>query len=160
MSMNRNTKALRSNVLFVMIALLLSTTLAGCGLFGGAERERVEENEEVTQGIDLGDVVTAQGVGEGNRPIDETNDFSASQDVIYVVAEVDHIEEGTTLFARWYRDGEAIEDSSEIVADRDYTDTYLEFHLTNEQNEFEEGDYRVEILANGNPVEEVEFSIN
>lgn len=141
------------------VLLLLTVALAGCGLFG-ATNERARENEEVTQGIDLGDVVTAEGIGADNEPIDETDRFDSSQDYIYVVAEADFIEEGTTLFARWYRDDEPFEDSSEIVADRDYRDTYIEFHLENLDNRFEEGDYRVEIFANGNPVAEADFEVN
>jgi hypothetical protein len=133
--------------------------LTGCGLLGaGNERER--QNEEVTQGIELGDIVTAEGIGDGNEPVDETDSFDSSQDYIYVVAEADFIEEGTTLFARWYREDEPFEDSQEIVADQDYRDTYLEFHLENLDNTLEEGDYRVEILANGNPVGEAEFKVN
>jgi hypothetical protein len=153
--MNRYSLPLRLTMTIVIISLLLP----GCGLLGGAARERERENEDVTQGIDLGDVVTAEGIGEDNAPVNETDDFSSSQDVIYVVAEADFIEEGTTLFARWYRDDEPIEDSSEIVADRDYRDTYIEFHLQNLENRLEEGDYRVEIFANGNPVEEAEFRV-
>lgn len=154
--MHRYSLPLRLTITLVIITMLLP----GCGLFGGAERERERENEEVTQGIDLGDVVTAEGIGSNNAPVNETDSFSSSQDVIYVVAEADYIEEGTTLFARWYRDDEPIEDSSEITADRDYENTYVEFHLENLENRFEEGDYRVQIFANGNPVEEAEFSIN
>ena len=153
--MNRFLRPLRVHLSLLFVALLLT----GCGLFGGAERERERENEEVTQGIDLGDVVTAEGIGQNNEPVNETDRFNSSQDVIYVVAEAHHIEEDTTLFARWYRDDEPFEDSSEITADRDYNDTYIEFHLENLQDRFEEGDYRVELFANGNPVEEVEFRI-
>jgi hypothetical protein len=126
----------------------------------GAGNERERQNEEVTQGIELGDIVTAEGIGDDNEPVDETDSFDSSQDYIYVVAEADFIEEGTTLFARWYREDEPFEDSQEIVADQDYRDTYLEFHLENLDNTLEEGDYRVEILANGNPVGEAEFKVN
>jgi hypothetical protein len=140
--------------------LLLVTLLSGCGLFGGAAREREQQNEEVTQGIELGQIVTAEGIGNDNEPIDETDDFDSSQDYIYVVAEAEFIEEGTTLFARWYRDDEPLEDSSEIVADRDYRDTYLEFHLENLEDRLEEGDYRVEIFANGNMVGEADFRVS
>jgi len=140
--------------------LILTILLPGCGLLGGAAREREQENEEVTQGIDLGEIVTAEGISADNEPVNETDRFSASQDVIYVVAEADNIEEGTTLFARWYRDDEPFEDSSEITADRDYNDTFIEFHMENLENRFEEkGDYKVEIFANGNPVGEADFRI-
>jgi len=131
----------------------------GCGLFNNAAGERQEANEEVAGGTAFGQVVTAEGIGERNAPVGVTDQFDASQDFIYVVAEADQIEEGTTMFARWLRDGEPFEDSSEIVADRNYTDTYVEFHLENLETEMEPGDYSVQIFVNGNPVEEVPFTV-
>jgi hypothetical protein len=152
--MNRSTAV--HGVLLAMLALLL----AGCGLFGGAAREREQENEAITEGVRLGRVVMAEGIGSENAPVEETDTFDSSQDYIYVVAEADYIEQGTSLFARWLRDGEPFEDSSEITADRDYEDTYIEFHLENLESEMEEGDYSVQLFVNGNPVEEVEFTVN
>jgi hypothetical protein len=152
--MNRSTAV--HGVLLAMLALLL----AGCGLFGGAARERERENEAITEGVRLGRVVMAEGIGSENAPVEETDTFDSSQDYIYVVAEADYIEQGTSLFARWLRDGEPFEDSSEITADRDYEDTYIEFHLENLESEMEEGDYSVQLFVNGNPVEEVEFTVN
>jgi hypothetical protein len=142
----------RSFVVLALVALLI----ASCGLFGD---ERQEENEPLTSGVQFGDVVTAEGIGADNAPVAVTDTFSASQDFIYVVAEADSIEAGTTMFARWYRDGEPFEDSAEVTADRDYQDTFVEFHLENLQNNFEEGDYSVQIFVNGNPAEEVEFTV-
>lgn len=152
-------KETMSRLGITIVLLFLTTLFAGCGVFGAAN-ERARQNEEVTQEIELGDIVTAEGIGRDNEPVDETDNFDSSQDFIYVVAEVDFIEEGTTLFARWYRDDEPFEDSAEITADRDYRNTYLEFHLENLENRFEEGDYRVEIYANGNPVGEADFEVN
>jgi hypothetical protein len=145
----------------VRIVLLLSFAflLAGCGLFGGAERERQQDNVQITEGIEFGRVVTAEGVGQDNAPVQVTDRFNASQDFIYVVAEADYIERGTTLFARWYRDGEPFEDSSAITANQDYSNTYVEFHLENLQNRMEEGEYSVQIFVNGNPVESVDFTV-
>lgn len=143
----------------LLVLLSFALVLAGCGLFGGAERERQEENVQITEGVELGRVVTAEGIGEGNAPIEITDRFSASQDFIYVVAEADYIEEGTSFFARWYRDGQPFEDSSEITANQDYRDTYIEFHLENLESEMEEGDYSVQIFVNGNPVESVDFTV-
>lgn len=150
---------MKRKIVIVCTLLLLSLLSAGCGLFGGAEREREQENAAVTQGIQIGRVVTAEGIGEGNAPIEVTDTFNDSQDFIYVVAEADFIESGTTLFARWYRDGEPLEDSSEITADRDYSDTYLEFHLENLSSRMEKGDYSVQIFANGNPIAEAKFKV-
>lgn len=144
----------------LLLTLLMILPLAGCGLFGGAARERENDNEAIAEGVDLGEVVMAEGIGQDNEPINETDSFDSSQDYIYLVVEANRIEEGSTFFARWYRDGEPLEDSSEITADQDYEDTYIEFHLENLDDRFEEGDYSVELFVNGNPMETVEFTIN
>lgn len=154
---------MRSQSIFTLQRLLplvlVVTLLSGCGLFNRAERQRANENAAITEGADLGRVVMAEGIGQDNAPVGETDRFSSSQDYIYVIAEADYIEEGTTLFARWSRDGEPFEDSSEITADQDYQDTYVEFHLENLQNRMESGDYSVQLFVNGNPVEEVDFTV-
>jgi hypothetical protein len=149
----------RQTWLGAVLMLALAALLGGCGLFGGAERERAEDNAPLTEGVELERVVMAEGIGEGNAPLQETDRFDASQDFIYVVAEADHIEEGTNFFARWFRDGEPFEDSSEITADRDYSNTYIEFHLENLADRMETGDYSVQLFVNGNPVETVEFTV-
>jgi hypothetical protein len=141
------------------VLMILTFVMAGCNLLGGAQRERQNENDAITAGVSLGRVVMAEGIGEENAPVDETDTFNSSQDFIYMVAEADHIEEGTTLFARWSRDGEPFEDSSEITADRDYDNTYIEFHLQNLENNMETGDYSVQLFVNGNPVETVDFQV-
>jgi hypothetical protein len=142
----------RSFLMLAIVALLI----VSCGLF---EDERAEENEPLVSGAQFADVVTAEGIGADNAPVAVTDTFSASQDFIYVVAQAEFIEAGTTMFARWSRDGEPFEDSNEITADQDYEDTYVEFHLENLQNNFEEGDYSVQIFVNGNPAEEIEFTV-
>lgn len=144
-------------LLYLVVATFV---LLGCGLFNSAATERQEDNVELTSGAVFTDVVTAEGVGSGNAPVNVTNDFNSSQDFIYVVAEADRIEQGTTMFARWFREGEPFEDSSEVTADQDYQNTYVEFHLENLTDSMEEGDYSVQLFVNGNPAETVEFSVN
>jgi hypothetical protein len=63
------------------------------------------------------------------------------------------------MFARWFRDDEPIEDSTAVTADRDYQDTYVEFHLENLESRMETGDYSVQLFVNGNPVETVDFRV-
>ena len=150
-------KRLFLQVRTITILLLVSLLLSACGLFGGSERE--EENEAITQGAELGEVVMAEGVGPNNGPVEVTDTFSSSQDFIYVVAEADWLEAGTTMFARWYYEDEPFEDSTAVTADRDYEDTYVEFHLENLTSNMEEGDYSVQLFVNGNPVETVEFTV-
>lgn len=153
--MKRKSTIIQSSMSLLLVVFLL----AACGLFDNAAEERQEQNEPLTQGADLGNVVTAEGIGANNEPVAITDRFSASQDFIYVVAEADYIEQGTTMFARWSRDGEPFEDSSAVTADRDYTDTYVEFHLENLQDQMETGQYSVQLFVNGNPVETVNFTV-
>lgn len=138
---------------------LLVLLILGCGLFNGAASEREQQNEEVSGGAVLGQVVTAEGIGAKNAPMSETDSFSASQDVIYVVAEAEHLPQGTTMFARWSKEGQPFEDSAELIADRDYSNTYVEFHLENLQDQMDSGDYSVQIYVNGNPVKETQFQV-
>jgi hypothetical protein len=63
------------------------------------------------------------------------------------------------MFARWSYEGEPFEDSTAVTADRDYENTYVEFHLENLTDTMEEGDYSVQLFVNGNPVETVDFTV-
>jgi hypothetical protein len=144
---------------WIGLLLLSAMVIMGCGLFNNAATERVEENQELTSGAVLGQVVTAEGIGAGNAPVEVTDTFNSSQDFIYVVAEAERIDQGTSMFARWMREGEPFEDSTEVVADRDYQNTYVEFHLENLQASMEPGDYSVQLFVNGNPVEQVDFTV-
>jgi hypothetical protein len=156
----KNRKTLWQRILLpLLVTVLLALVASGCALLDSAARERQQENRPLTQGVTLGDVVTAEGIGEGNRPLQVTDTFSSSQDYIYVVAEADHIDQGTTMFARWFRNGEPFEDSSTITADRDYDNTYVEFHLEDLQSRMETGDYSVTLFVNGNPAETAEFTV-
>lgn len=151
----KETFTIRRTLYFLVIAMFM----LGCGFFGSAAQERQEDNQRVFGGTQLGEVVMAEGVGSQNAPVGVTDNFSSSQDYIYVVAEAERIEAGTTFFARWSRDGEPFEDSSEVTADRDYENTYVEFHLENLTDRMDEGDYAVQIFVNGNPAKEVEFTV-
>jgi hypothetical protein len=80
--------------------------------------------------------------------------------VIYCVIHANRIEEGASLYARWIYEGEPLEDTLTITADREYIDTYVEFHIAAADfGALEEGDYACKIYVNGNPVQTVNFEI-
>lgn len=153
-------KPISTHIRRVALFSLGMLLIMGCGLFNNQASQRVEDNQTVTQGVELGQVVTAQGIGAGNAPVEVTDQFDPSQDYVYVVAEAKRIEQGTSMFARWSHEGQPFEDSSEVIADRDYENTYVEFHLENLQASMEPGDYTVQLFVNGNPAEEVNFTVN
>jgi len=81
-------------------------------------------------------------------------------DRFYVVALNSEVPEGTTIFARLYRDGEAIEDLPAITSNQDYNNSCINFVFeTSDGDNFESGDYEAEFFVNGNSYNSVDFSI-
>ncbi|MBC8449697.1 MAG: hypothetical protein H8D78_18345 [Chloroflexi bacterium] len=157
-------KRKRYLTLAVALAVVIIAGACICGQcsnpFSRPAQERIEENVPIVSGADLGEAVMARGIGEGNRPVGVTDTFSDSEDVIYCVVEARRIDAGTSFYARWVYDGEPFEDTPTITADRDYTSTYIEFHI--EPKDFDvlkSGDYACKIYVNGNPVQTVEFTV-
>lgn len=107
----------------------------------------------------LSQIVMARNVGEGNEPIDQTSQFRTTDGAIYAVTQ-GNVSSGTRLFARWSRDGTPFEDTSEIVADRDYQNTYIEFHISPNGAALTAGNYTVQIFVNGNPGPQAQFTVS
>jgi len=144
---------IRAFALLAMMALLLS----GCGLFN--QTTSTQPSGGAAQGALLGQVVTTTGIGQRNAPVDETTTFNASEDRIYVVAQAQQIDAGTSMFARWSRDGQPFEDSQPVTANQNYQNTYVEFHLEPVQGNFDPGQYTVQIFVNGNPDKQANFTV-
>jgi hypothetical protein len=109
--------------------------------------------------VSYGELVTAKGVGQSNAPVDPTTVF-APNDTIYAVLELIHFPSGHSAFARWYRDGTAIEDTSELTADRDYSNVYLEFHLFSTTGTgLQVGSYEVQFFIDGQPGPSTRFEV-
>lgn len=136
-------------VLLVLAALILTA----CDLGGPAAPAATP-----TPAVGIDSLVTARALGDKNAPQDQTNTF-ASGDTIYAVARVARLPAGTKLFARWSQDGTAREDTDELVADRDYTNTYVEFHISGTQQNLGTGNWTVQLFVNGNPSKQVGFQI-
>lgn len=151
--MNRIAAFLRTGLVLTMAFLYMS----GCGLLNQANDTAT--SPDVVQNVQFSDVVTAEAIGERNAPINETDSFSIEQDRIYVVAQAEQLDPGTTIFARWSRDGQAFEDSPELTANQAYQDTYVEFHLEPVNGNFDPGQYSVQLFVNGNPSEQTSFTV-
>ena len=111
-------------------------------------------------GIELGQVVATTNLDRNGCAVDSTSTFPAGTDVLYVVAEDSVVAQGTDVFVRWYYEGEVYEESDEITADQDYTDTCIGFSLeADEINVLRAGDYEAEFIVNGNPANTVDFLV-
>jgi hypothetical protein len=104
-------------------------------------------------------ITTARDINSEGCPTEgeETNQFEPT-DRIYLVVENSDFSSGTALFARLYFEGQAIEDTSEIVADQDYVNTCVNLWFESE-NRLEPGEYTIELFINGNSVTEVTFEV-
>lgn len=132
----------------------------GSPVIGGAPTNfpSVPINDQTNNNAQLGRVVTALSVNEDNSPVDPTNQFMTSDRVIYAVTQ-GNIPAGTRVFARWSREGTPFEDTNEIVADRDYQNTNIEFHISPNGAALTPGSYTVQFFVNGNPGPEAQFVI-
>jgi len=152
----------RKRILFLAVALLLlaSNLACICGQCSNPLTQRQQENAPIVSGLDLGEGVMCKGIGANNEHISVTSTLSTSEDIIYVVAKANHIASGTSMYARWSYQGEPFEDTPVITADRDYDNTYVEFHIEPDTiGVLKAGDYTVKIYVNGNPVKTVAFKM-
>jgi hypothetical protein len=108
----------------------------------------------------LGPVVAAQNIDRDNCAVDATTSFD-DNDPIYVVLEDSQLEKGTSMFARMYKDGNAIEDTRELVAEQDYNNTCVSFVFepTDRAEVWDAGNYEVEFYINGNAYQSTSFQI-
>lgn len=111
--------------------------------------------------VTFGKLVTAASVDASNAPTALADTFSPSQKTIYLVAEAKQVAPGTRLSASWTRDGVAVpvDASSEVVAAQGYQDTNIEFHLNAGADGFVPGNYKVQLVINGQPGPSATFTV-
>jgi hypothetical protein len=109
----------------------------------------------------LGPVVAAQNIDRDNCAVDATTSFD-DNDSIYVVLEDSQLARGTTMFARMYRNGTAVEDTRELVAEEDYDNVCVSFVFepTDNAEVWDSGQYEVEFYINGNAYQSTSFEID
>jgi hypothetical protein len=140
------------------LALVVAVVATGCGLFNDTTTS--QPGQQSAEGADLGQVVMAEQIDPAtNAPVNQTNSFTGSPDTIYAVVEAKRIDSGTSMFARWSRDGQPFEDSTAVTANQDYQNRYVEFHLQSSQRQIDPGNYAVQIFVNGNPATQTNFTV-
>jgi len=109
----------------------------------------------------LGPVVAAQNIDRDNCAVDATTSFD-DNDSIYVVLEDSQLARGTTMFARMYRNGTAVEDTRELTAEEDYNNVCVSFVFepTDNAEVWDSGQYEVEFYINGNAYQSTSFEID
>ena len=147
---------LRATIGLLLVALFVS----GCSLVNNTT-DVPSSGTSSTSGAELGRIVTAESIDTANHnaPVNETSTFNSLNQAIYAVVEAQRIDAGTTMFARWSRDGKPFEDSDEIKADKQYQNTYVEFHLEPTNRAIDPGNYTVQVFVNGNPAKEASFTV-
>jgi len=142
--------------------LLVALFVSGCSLFNTSSGAQTPSAPSTaTSGAELGKIVTAESIDTANHnaPVNETSTFNSLNQAIYAVVEAQRIDAGTTMFARWSRDGKPFEDSDEIKADKQYQNTYVEFHLEPTNKAIDPGSYTVQVFVNGNPAKQANFTV-
>jgi len=126
------------------------------------EEDPTEPNVAQSSGfsdVEIGNLIVSTDIDRNGCPVDSVS-MMGDPESFYVVAPNSDIPEGTVVFARLYYEGEPIEDVDEIVADRDYTDTCLNFVFETMNFAFDSGNYEVEFFVNGNVYGPVDFTVN
>lgn len=109
--------------------------------------------------VNLGSLVTASNVDRNGCPTDNTSTFTPT-DSIYVVAPNSAVSTGTNIFARLYREGQPVEDTSVISAAQDYNNTCINFVFEPTAGaELQPGNYEVVFVVNGNETDSVGLSV-
>jgi hypothetical protein len=113
----------------------------------------------VDDNIEIGNVVTTSAVDMNGCATDSRADFEPGEEV-YVVAENSDFPVGTSVFVRLYHEGSPLEDAPEIQADRDYTNSCVNFIFEPVSGqEFDLGSYQAEFIVNGNSADTVNFEV-
>ena len=109
-----------------------------------------------TAKLHVQDVTLGNSVGADKKVVDEKDSFHPN-DTIYVSVETTGTAPEATVTARWkYENGTLVNESTQRIIPAGAVAT--EFHLQKPDG-FPTGEYKVEILLNGEKVEEKDFEV-
>ena len=108
------------------------------------------------QEVKVEEVKLGSAVGSDKRVVEETKSF-APNDTIYVTVETQGNAPEATVTARWkFENGQVVNESTQRIVPTGAVAT--EFHLQKVDG-FPEGKYKVEVLLNGQKVQEENFEV-
>jgi hypothetical protein len=113
----------------------------------------------VDSSVTFGKLVMAASVDANNAPTALSDTFSPSQKTIYVVADAEQVAPGTKLAASWTRDNIPVQVSDDVIADKGYNNTNIEFHLDAGVGGFATGNYKVQLMVNDQPGPSATFTV-
>jgi hypothetical protein len=109
--------------------------------------------------IVIGSLVIAEGIDRDGCAVNNVSSLQ-SANRFYVIAPNSAFPSGTTIFARLYQDGLAIEDLPLITANQDYSGSCISFVFeTVNGNNFGIGQYEAEFWVNGNAYNSIRFNV-
>jgi len=162
-----NNLKLDGRTIIIGIIIIAAVFLLGPRLFNTGNTQvdlpTQSDTDFGTTGLDnnvqIGNVVTTSAVDMNGCPTDARADFEPGEQV-YVVAEGSDFPVGTSVFVRLYHEGTPIEDAPEIQADRDYTNSCVNFIFEPTAGQFfDPGMYQAEFIVNGNSADTVNFEV-
>ncbi len=101
------------------------------------------------------DPIMTTGLTADGQPVDNVTTFDSTTSRIHCFVNIQG-PESVRLGSRWYREDELLYDSGlvEVGADR-----YISWSMSRTADEFEEGNYRVEIYVISDPIKVKHFAI-
>jgi hypothetical protein len=151
-------RASRGRPFALALAIGLVSTLAACQRDRDADTDLDTRptTETMTDAVRVTDVELGRSIGTDGRVEDDTDEFRPT-DTIYVSVDTEGSATGATLTARWtYQDGQVVDETSQTLSPSGRTVT--EFHISMPEG-LPAGDYRVEILLDGQTVESRDFEV-
>ncbi|MBI1277666.1 MAG: hypothetical protein GC179_06025 [Anaerolineaceae bacterium] len=158
----------RTNLIIVVVVVIAAALLLP-RIFGSTSTPSTTTNNPTipqqqnpvnsdTTNIQLGAPVSAVGIDRNGCATETTRTFSGNES-IYVIAPNSNVPQGTTVFARLYRDNTPIEDTPQITADKDYIQNCINFVFQPTGADFAPGTYEAQFFVNGNAASSVTFNV-
>ena len=146
--------------LLPVVALILSIGAAACSRDAANRDSTNVAGGTVDSGlastVRVADVELGKGVGSDGSVRDLTDDFGVN-DTVVVAVKTTGTASGARLTARWtFQDNQVVSEDSRTISPRG--DAWTEFHVS-KAGGWPKGNYKVQVLLNGNQVDSKDFEV-